>query len=84
MSAAFFNQLTDLKKARAVSAGTQPGIQVHPVIVEAMKEIGIDLSGVKPQQLTPELAQGADMLVTVGCGDECPHLPGARREGTGA
>ncbi len=79
MSAAFFNQLTDRSKAHAVSAGTNPGPHVHPVVVEVMKEVGIDLSQAKPQKLTAELAQGAELLITMGCGDECPYVPGLRR-----
>lgn len=79
MSAAFFNQLADLSKAHGISAGTQPGEHVHPVVVDVMREVGIDLSNAKPQKLTSELAQGAEMLVTMGCGDECPYIPGLRR-----
>lgn len=80
MSAAFFNQLADPELARGVSAGTQPAEHVHPVVVEAMREVGIDLRDAKPQKLTAELAQNADMLVTMGCGDECPYIPGLRRD----
>lgn len=80
MSAAFFNQLADPREARAISAGTQPGTQVHPVVVDVMREVGIDLSAVRPQKLTPELAAGAEMLITMGCGDECPYLPELLRE----
>lgn len=80
MSAAFFNQLANPQFARAVSAGTHPADRVHPVVVEAMREIGIDLSNAKPQKLTAELAQGAEMLITMGCGDECPYVPGLRRD----
>jgi arsenate reductase len=80
MSAAFFNQLADPTKARAISAGTQPGERVHPVVVEAMQEVGMDLSAAKPQKLTPELAAGAEMLITMGCGDECPYVPGLIRD----
>jgi len=80
MAAAFFNALADASAARAVSAGTSPGQRVHPEVVEAMREIGIDLSGAKPQSLTPELARGADLLVTMGCGDACPTVPGLRRD----
>jgi arsenate reductase len=80
MSAAFFNQLADPLLARALSAGTQPAEHVHPVVVEVMREIGIDLSAALPQKLTSELAQGAQMLITMGCGDECPYIPGLRRE----
>ncbi|MGZ6142823.1 MAG: arsenate reductase ArsC [Myxococcales bacterium] len=79
MAAAFFNRLAPAG-SRAISAGTRPGERVHPEVVAAMKEAGIDLSAVKPQLLTAELAKGADLLVTMGCGDECPAIPGARRE----
>lgn len=80
MSAALFNRYADPAKARAISAGTQPAERVHPVVLEAMQEVGIDLSAAKPQKLTAELAQGADMLITMGCGDECPYVPGLRRD----
>lgn len=80
MSAAFFNQLADPSKARGISAGTQPAERVHPVVVDVMREVGIDLANVKPQKLTAELAQGAELLVTMGCGEECPYIPGLRRE----
>ncbi len=79
MSAAFFNHLADAGKARAISAGTQPAARVHPEVLEAMLEVGIDLSNAIPQKLTAELAQGATLLVTMGCGDECPYVPGLRR-----
>jgi protein-tyrosine-phosphatase len=62
----------------ADSAGTTPGEQLHPQVLEAMREIGVDLSERRPQKLTPELAQRADLLVTMGCGDECPYFPGKR------
>ena len=78
MAAAFFNSLADPAKARAISAGTQPGAQVHPEVVSAMKEIGIDLSKAEPQRLTEELAQQASLLVTMGCGENCPYVPGLR------
>jgi arsenate reductase len=80
MAAAFFEQLANPALARAVSAGTRPAAHVHPEVVAAMREVGIDLSGARPQLLTPELAAGADWLVTMGCGDECPVLPGVRRD----
>ena len=80
MSAALFNRYADPAKARAISAGTQPAERVHPVVLEAMQEVGIDLSAAKPQRLTAELAQGADTLITMGCGDECPYVPGLRRD----
>ncbi|QNI30861.1 arsenate reductase ArsC [Alloacidobacterium dinghuense] len=80
MSAAFFNQFADPGLARAISAGTHPAEHVHPVVVDAMREVGIDLSHAKPQKLTAELAQNAEMLITMGCGDECPYVPGLRRD----
>jgi arsenate reductase len=80
MAAALFNQLADSTKARAVSAGTNPGPRVHPEVVAAMREIGVDLKGASTQKLTAELAQQAQVLVTMGCGDECPFVPGAKRD----
>jgi arsenate reductase len=80
MAAAFFNQLADPARARALSAGTTPGDRVHPEVVAVMREAGIDLSGARPQKLTTELAGQAQLLVTMGCGDECPYVPGARRD----
>lgn len=79
MSAAFFNQLADADKAHAISAGTHPSAHVHPVVIDVMREFGIDLSAAQPQRLTPELAQGAEMLITMGCGEECPYIPGLQR-----
>ena len=80
MAAALFNQLADASKARALSAGTAPGERVHPEVVEVMREEGIELANVKPQKLTAELASQAQWLVTMGCGDECPVVPGAKRD----
>ena len=80
MAAAFFNALADPSKARAISAGTAPGERVHPEVVAAMREAGLDLSGATPQKLTSELAAGASLLVTMGCGDACPYVPGLRLE----
>ena len=80
MAAALFNRLADPAKARAVSAGTAPGDRVHPEVVRVMQEEGIDLSRARPQKLTPELAAGVQLLITMGCGDECPYLPGVRRD----
>ncbi len=80
MAAAFFNQLADHTKAEAVSAGTEPRLRVHPEVLSAMQEVGIDLSGAKPQKLTQELAEGASLLITMGCGDKCPYVPGLRRD----
>ncbi|HEY5254184.1 MAG TPA: arsenate reductase ArsC [Acidobacteriaceae bacterium] len=80
MAAAFFNQLADRDRAHAVSAGTEPGLRVHPEVLEVMREVGIDLSDAKPQKLTEELAQRAQLLITMGCGDKCPYVPGLRRD----
>lgn len=79
MAAAFFNALADPAKARALSAGTQPGAVVHPEVLAAMNEVGLDLSAARPQRLTQELAAGADALITMGCGDQCPVVPGLER-----
>jgi arsenate reductase len=62
----------------ARSAGTTPGERVHPEVVEAMRELGIDLADRRPQPLTDDLSRWADVVVTMGCGDECPYLPGKR------
>ncbi len=80
MAAAFFNQLADPEKAQAVSAGTEPGERVHPEVQAVMQEVGIDLRHAKPQKLTEELAMGAQLLITMGCGDKCPYVPGLRRD----
>ena len=63
---------------RAESAGTQPAEQVHPEVVEAMRELGVDVSTETPKKLTREMAARADVVVTMGCGDECPYIPGKR------
>ncbi len=80
MAAAFFDRLANPALARALSAGTQPGSRLHPEVVEVMREAGIDLSSAKPQLLTTELATGAHLLITMGCGDACPVVPGLRRD----
>lgn len=80
MAAALFNQLADPNKARAISAGTRPGTAVHPEVVTVMRELDIDLSRQLPRRLTPELASTAQFLITMGCGDECPYVPGAQRD----
>jgi arsenate reductase len=77
MSQALFERAADGRHG-ALSAGTQPGERVHPEVIEVMRELGIDLSARKPQLLTRELAQQADVVVTMGCGDECPYIPGRR------
>src|SRR3954471_7298761 len=80
MAAAWFNLLSDPTRARAISAGTDPGPRVHPEVVTAMSEAGVDLSGAPTTQLTTELAQGAQMLISMGCGDQCPVVPGLERD----
>ena len=80
MAAAWFNRLADATKARAISAGTEPAAHVHPEVIAAMREVGIDLTGAATTRLTPEVAQAAQVLVTMGCGDQCPVVPGAQRE----
>jgi arsenate reductase len=80
MAAALFNKLADPAKGRALSAGTSPGERVHPEVATVMREEGIDLSDARPRQLTPALAAEAQLLVTMGCGDECPSVPGLRRD----
>ncbi len=80
MAAAFFERWADSSKARALSAGTQPGERVHPVVVEVLGEKEIDASRAKPRKLTDELARQAQLLITMGCGDQCPVVPGLKRE----
>ena len=80
MAAAFFNEFADPEKARAISAGTEPGPHVHPEVLEVMRESGLDLSQAQPQLLTEALARDASLLVTMGCGEQCPYVPGLRRE----
>jgi arsenate reductase (thioredoxin) len=80
MAAALFNSLADPAKARAESAGTNPGPTVHPEVVAVMNEVGLDLSTARTTRLTPELAGTAHMLITMGCGDACPHVPGVLRD----
>ena len=80
MAAAFFNELANPALAQAVSAGTRPASRVHPKVALAMREVGIDISAAKPQLLTPELIERAYLLVTMGCGDQCPIVPGLRRD----
>ncbi|MDX6451839.1 MAG: hypothetical protein QOH16_1888 [Gaiellaceae bacterium] len=77
MSAALFERAAE-GRHHAESAGTTPGDRVHPEVVDAMNEVGIDLSGKTPQLLTTELAERADVVVTMGCGDACPYIPGKR------
>jgi arsenate reductase len=80
MAAAWFNKLTDPARAIAVSAGTIPESKVHAEVVEVMREVGIDLTHQQPQLLTDSLARNASLLITMGCGEACPVVPGLRRE----
>ena len=77
MSAALFERAAG-GRHRALSAGTTPAERVHPEVVQVMDELGIDLSGRSPRKLTRDLAERADVVVTMGCGDECPYIPGKR------
>jgi arsenate reductase (thioredoxin) len=77
MSQALFERAAQGRHS-ALSAGTTPGDRVHPEVVEVMRELGIDLADRIPQALTTELAEQADVVVTMGCGDECPYIPGKR------
>jgi arsenate reductase (thioredoxin) len=79
MAVGFFNELADPTLARAISAGTQPADHVHPEVLQVMREVGIDLSQVTPRLLADELARGVQVLVTMGCGEACPFVPGAER-----
>jgi arsenate reductase len=78
MAAAFFNAFTDPAKAHAVSAGTNPADHVHPQVVQVMRELGIDISNTRPRRLTSELAAPAHLLVTMGCGEQCPAVSALR------
>ena len=80
MAAALFNRLAAPERARAISAGTDPADRIHPEVLETMRELGIDLAAARPQRLTPALAADATLLVTMGCGESCPVVPGLRRD----
>ena len=80
MAAAFFNALADPNQARAVSGGTEPATRVHPEVVAVMRETGIDLTAATPRRLTDELAATGQLLITMGCGEACPVVPGLRRD----
>jgi protein-tyrosine-phosphatase len=79
MSAALFERAA-AGRHRALSAGSvaDPAGKVHPEVVDVMREVGVDLADRRPQRLTTELAQQADLVVTMGCGDTCPYIPGTR------
>jgi len=79
MAAAWLNKMCDRTKARAISAGTQPSERVHPEVVQTMLEVGIDLTNAKPRHLTEDLARESTLLVTMGCGDACPFVPGLKK-----
>jgi arsenate reductase (thioredoxin) len=78
MSQALFERAAGGTDHLAASAGTTPADRVHPEVVEAMRELDVDLSGRVPQLLSQELAEWADVVVTMGCGDACPYVPGTR------
>lgn len=80
IAAAFFNLLADPAKAAADSAGTAPGERVHPEVASAMSEVGVDLSAAEPKLLTEAMARSAQLLITMGCGDRCPVVPGLARD----
>ena len=80
MAAGWFNAVVDPASATAVSAGTQPAQRVHAEVLKAMDEVGIDLSSARPQLLTEQLAKNANLLVTMGCGESCPVVPGVERQ----
>jgi arsenate reductase len=80
MAAAWFNLLSDPTRARAISAGTEPGPRVHPEVVAVMSEVGVDLSSAPTSKLTADLAHRAQLLITMGCGDQCPVVPGLKRD----
>ena len=77
IAAALFNRYADPARAHAISAGTNPATHVHPEVLAMMRTRAVDLSGQTPQKLTPELASTAQWLITMGCGDQCPFVPGA-------
>jgi arsenate reductase len=80
MAAALFNASADPARAHAVSAGTRPGSAVHPEVAEVMREIGLDVSSATPRLLTDDLTRRVNLLITMGCGEECPYVPGVERD----
>jgi arsenate reductase len=80
MAAAWLTALADPALGEAISAGTEPAPQIHPEVIEAMREVGIDISDRRPRLLTEEVVRGATMLITMGCGERCPVFLGIRRE----
>lgn len=79
MAAAFLHHLSD-GRIEVRSAGSEPADQVNPIAVEAMREVGIDLTAETPKVLTPDALQASDVVITMGCGDTCPIFPGKRYE----
>ncbi|MFL5446743.1 MAG: low molecular weight phosphatase family protein [Myxococcales bacterium] len=79
IAAALFNTLADPSKARAISAGTQPGPKIHPEVLMVLREAGVELAEEKPRLLTQEIARQASWLITMGCGEACPVVPGVKR-----
>ncbi|MFL5378363.1 MAG: low molecular weight phosphatase family protein [Myxococcales bacterium] len=79
IAAALFNTLADPSKARAISAGTQPGPEIHPEVLTVLREAGVELAEEKPRLLTQEIARQASWLITMGCGEACPVVPGVKR-----
>ena len=80
MAAAFFNQLAATSRVRAVAAGTRPAERIHPEVVATMREVGADLSDARPRLLDDELMRNTTLLVTMGCGEDCPYVPGLERD----
>jgi len=78
MAAAFFNKHRTQDTVKGISAGTNPAPEVHGVVREIMLEVGVDLSNITPVKLTPELAGAVSTIVTMGCGETCPHVPGVK------
>ncbi|MCO7238644.1 MULTISPECIES: arsenate reductase ArsC [unclassified Aeromicrobium] len=79
MAAGFLRELS-AGSIEVLSAGSMPGDQINPVAVEAMAEVGIDIAGEQPKKLSTEAVQASDVVITMGCGDECPYFPGKRYE----
>ena len=79
MAAGFLKELS-AGSIEVLSAGSMPGNQINPVAVEAMAEVGIDIAGEQPKKLSTEAVQASDVVITMGCGDECPYFPGKRYE----
>ncbi|KAF9908127.1 hypothetical protein EC991_010255 [Linnemannia zychae] len=78
MAAAFFNKHRTQEAIKGVSAGTNPASEVHGVVREIMLEVGVDLSNITPVKLTPQLATTVSTIITMGCGETCPYVPGVK------